>query len=70
MHAHCEYQLTLRARSQRDDPEGIRRLRLALKRLLRGYGLTCVSVEPLSHEASGEQESVDTSPEVLDNDNA
>jgi hypothetical protein len=40
------FTLTLRPLPRRDDPGGIRRLRAALKSLLRSYGLRVVSVKP------------------------
>jgi hypothetical protein len=40
------YVLYLRALPQADDPGGVRRLRMALKVLLRQFKLRCVSVEP------------------------
>ncbi|WP_152098008.1 hypothetical protein [Lacipirellula parvula] len=43
------YQLTLEAKPQADDPDGARRVRMALKRLLRSFGLRCVKVEPAVH---------------------
>jgi hypothetical protein len=43
------YQITLEAKPQPDDPDGVRRLRMGLKRLLRSFGLRCVRVEPAVH---------------------
>jgi hypothetical protein len=40
------FQVELRPLPRRDDPHGIRRLRAALKALLRRYGLCVVSVRP------------------------
>lgn len=42
------YQLTLEAKPQVDDPDGARRIRMALKRLLRSFGLRCIRVEPVT----------------------
>ena len=44
---HPEYTIRLRCQHDPTDPDGIRRLRAALKRLLRGYGLRCIAVEPV-----------------------
>jgi hypothetical protein len=44
---HREYVLRLQADRRRHDPEGHVRLRIALKRLLRSMGLTCLSVLPV-----------------------
>ncbi len=41
-----DYLLRVRAPAGADDPQGIRRLRAALKRLGRGYGLRVVEVRP------------------------
>ena len=38
------FKLTLEAVPRHDDADGIRRLRAALKALLRSYGLRCVDV--------------------------
>ncbi len=40
------YTLTLRPEPDPGDPDGIRRLRAALKRLLRCYGLRCIALAP------------------------
>lgn len=40
------YTVVLRAVPQADDPQGLRRLRHALKALLRSFGLRCLSVAP------------------------
>lgn len=40
------YRLTLRPEPQTDDPRGIRRLRAAMKCLLRSFRLRCVDIEP------------------------
>jgi hypothetical protein len=40
------YTLVLKPLNQADDPRGIRRLRAALKNLLRGYRLRVLSVHP------------------------
>lgn len=39
-----EYKLTLRPLPDKSDPAGIRRLRRALKCLLRSFGLQCVDI--------------------------
>ncbi|WP_428306751.1 hypothetical protein [Lacipirellula sp.] len=44
------YHLTLEAKPQADDPDGVRRVRMALKKLLRSFGLKCVRVEPAVHQ--------------------
>jgi len=41
----CTYILRLRPLPQADDPDGIRRLRAALKALLRSFGLRCVAID-------------------------
>lgn len=41
------YQLLIEVQHQADDPDGTRRLRLVLKRLLRSFGLRCVTVTPV-----------------------
>ena len=43
---HPEYTIRLRCQHDPTDPDGIRRLRAALKRLLRGYGLRCLECRP------------------------
>lgn len=40
------YLLTLQPTPDKTDPDGIRRLRRALKSLLRCFGLRCVRIEP------------------------
>jgi hypothetical protein len=42
------YQVTLEVKPQPDDPDGVRRVRMALKRLLRTFGLRCTKVEPVT----------------------
>lgn len=53
------YVLHLRPEPQADDPDGTRRLRAALKRLLRSYGLRCVrfdsNAEPKAQDAPAGQ---------------
>lgn len=44
------FQILIEAQPQADDPDGNRRLRMALKRLLRSFGLRCVSVTPAPDE--------------------
>jgi hypothetical protein len=44
---HVDYELRLRAIRRSDDPEGYRRLRLALKRMLRSFGLSCRTLRQL-----------------------
>jgi hypothetical protein len=39
-----EYRLTLRPLPDKSDPAGIRRLRRALKCLLRSFGLQCIDI--------------------------
>lgn len=39
------YLITVNAPPNTSDPDGTRRLRLALKRMLRSYGLRCVDIE-------------------------
>jgi len=51
-----EYQLTLRAVPQADDPHGVRRLRLLLKRLLRTHGFRCTMVQPAVDGDSSQQQ--------------
>jgi hypothetical protein len=41
------YTLTIEADARPDDPEAVRALRAALKRMLRGYGWRCVTVRPV-----------------------
>jgi len=41
----ARYKLILQPTPDRSDPDGVRRLRRALKRLLRGYGLRCVEIQ-------------------------
>lgn len=43
-----QFMLTVEPLPQGDDPDGTRRLRSALKRLLRSYGLRCVAVTTAS----------------------
>ncbi len=50
------YQLLIEVQHQADDPDGVRRLRMALKRLLRSFGLRCVSVVPEPSVAIVDQE--------------
>lgn len=38
------YQLLIEVQHQANDPDGVRRLRMALKRLLRSFGMRCVTV--------------------------
>jgi hypothetical protein len=40
------YIITVRPEQQPDDPDGIRRLRELLKRLLRSFGMRCLSIKP------------------------
>jgi hypothetical protein len=42
------YRVTLRPLPDESDPKGVRRLRLALKVLLRRFGLKCTSVEEMT----------------------
>jgi hypothetical protein len=44
------FRLTLAAKRRADDADGMRRLRGALKTLLRGWGLRCTWIEYLSEE--------------------
>lgn len=53
------YTVTLRPVPRGDDPQGVRRLRAALKCLLRSFGLRCTSVAP----APGDESLVKDSPE-------
>jgi hypothetical protein len=46
MNKRC-YQLTLEAHGEPQDPEGVRRLPITLKRLLRSHRLRCVDVRPI-----------------------
>ncbi len=46
MSSRPEFVVKLRAPADPTDPGGIRRLRAALKRLGRGYGLRCVAITP------------------------
>jgi len=50
------YVLHLVPLPQADDPDGIRRLRLALKALLRSYRLRCTRCEPADDDQKQEQE--------------
>jgi len=50
--ASSAYKLILRPLPDRTDPAGVRRLRRALKRLLRGYGLRCVEVQRFAPPAA------------------
>lgn len=50
--------LTLEAQPDRTDPHGHRRLRIALKRLLRGFGLRCKRVEQVGSGAASDALSV------------
>jgi hypothetical protein len=52
--SHVDYELRLRAIRRSDDPEGHRRLRLALKRLLRSFGLSCRSQRELEQVDTGD----------------
>jgi hypothetical protein len=49
-----EFKLTLRPEPDRTDPQGIRRLRRALKCLLRSFGLRCTDIEEVGNESSQE----------------
>jgi hypothetical protein len=40
------YQLELRPLPDKSDPQGIRRLRILLKRLLRSHRMRCVAIRP------------------------
>jgi hypothetical protein len=46
------YHLTIEAEHRADDPQGVRRLRLALKPMLRRLGLRCVKAEPIAVTAA------------------
>ena len=54
------YQLTIRPLPDSSDPGGIRRLRRALKALVRSYGLRCTSIQPAKEDTStkGEADAV------------
>jgi hypothetical protein len=49
-----EYKLTLRPEPDKSDPAGIRRLRRALKCLLRSFGLRCTDIQESGNESSQE----------------
>lgn len=40
------YTITIEAMPRPDDPTGVRRVRIALKRLLRGLHLKCIEAKP------------------------
>ena len=42
--------LTIRPEPRADDPRGLRRLRAALKMLLRRFGLRCLAITPAIEE--------------------
>ena len=44
------FTLTLQAEPDASDPSGHRRLRMAVKRLGRGYGLRCIALAPVVYE--------------------
>lgn len=45
------FQILIEAQPQADDPDGNRRLRMALKSMLRRHGLRCVTVMPATDPA-------------------
>jgi hypothetical protein len=47
-----EFKITLRPEPDKSDPAGIRRLRRALKCLLRSFGLRCVDIQESGNESS------------------
>ncbi len=49
-----EYKLTLRPEPDKSDPQGIRRLRRALKCLLRSFGLRCTDIQESGNESPQE----------------
>ncbi|WP_428305835.1 hypothetical protein [Lacipirellula sp.] len=49
------FNLLIEANHQADDPDGTRRLRLVLKRLLRSFGLRCVTAVPVNVASELEQ---------------
>jgi hypothetical protein len=49
--------LTLVPKHQDDDPEGFRRLRFILKRLLRGFSFRCTKIDFGERQPSQEEES-------------
>ena len=44
------YQLLLEVQHQADDPDGTRRLRMLLKRMLRSFGLRCITATPVDEQ--------------------
>jgi hypothetical protein len=50
------YVLTLQPLPEAEDPRGIRRIRAALKALLRSYRLRCVGFDRLPHDSPGESD--------------
>jgi hypothetical protein len=50
-----EFKLTLRPEPDKSDPAGIRRLRRALKCLLRSFGLRCVDIQESGNESSQQE---------------
>jgi hypothetical protein len=47
MKVKARYVLIIEAEHRADDPNGMRRLRLLLKRALRAFGLRCIEVKPV-----------------------
>lgn len=62
------FQLLIEAQPQTDDADGTRRLRMALKRLLRSHGLRCLNMTPVDDaqnagEATSNQTPTASGPE-------
>jgi hypothetical protein len=54
------FRLTLVPNHQPDDPQGFRRMRMVLKRLLRGFGFRCTLIEyPEDKPEGSDQEGSD-----------
>lgn len=63
-----EFVLRLAAKPDVSDQDGTRRLRGALKRLLRGYGLRCVECRPVATTgANTSGQEADTTENIAEN---
>jgi hypothetical protein len=56
------FQLLIEAQPQADDESGVRRLRAALKSMLRRHGLKCVSATPVADAQSAGEAIADQTP--------
>ena len=63
------FTLTVEAVPQADDPDGVRRLRMALKRLWRNHGLRCLSVFEVNDVSKAGEAIVNQTPTAANAEN-